>query len=516
MKAASYARFSSDMQREESIEAQLMENRKYAEKHGIIIVKEYIDEAVSGQTDNRDAFQQMMEDAKKKLFDVIIVHKVDRFARNRYDAAIYKSMLTKYGVRVVYAAQPIDDTPEGSLLEGILEAFAEYYSKNLATEVLKGQKQNAFKAQFNGGFAPLGYDIVDKQYVINEKEAKIVREIFDLYLQGYGYKKIAEILNSKGYKNKQGKPFVYNSIPSILTNEKYAGIYVFNKTQRKYHNGKRNLKRKKPEHEIIRVEGGVPAIVPKEIFEAVQREMKRRAPERGKPQTIREYLLSGLVYCSCGNKMSGYSQKRSKDSENYYFYYRCTKCQNSIRAEDVERKVLNVIQTEIFNDIDGLMAKIVDYVSQKEAGIPEELKYLQNELKNTETQINNIVNMITNGIASIQLGKKLQELELYAEGIKNRISEIDVKEKLPTDAIKKWLLELKEKFEKNEDVKQILPIFIDKVIVNKDNILVQTGIKKNLNNANSSSVEPSAPIRNEGLASSSESGVAEEVIFILQ
>jgi site-specific DNA recombinase len=494
MKAVIYARYSSDMQREESIEAQLMENRKYAEKHGIIIVKEYIDEAASGQTDNREAFQQMMEDAKKKLFDVIIVHKVDRFARNRYDAAIYKSMLMKYGIKVVYSAQPIDDTPEGSLLEGILEAFAEYYSKNLATEVLKGQKQNAFKAQFNGGFAPLGYDIVNKQYVVNEKEAQIVKEIFDLYLQGYGYKKVAEILNSKGYKNKQGKPFVYNSIPSILTNEKYAGIYVFNKTQRKYHKGKRNLKRKKPEHEIIRVEGGVPAIVPKEIFEAVQREIRKRAPERGKPQTIREYLLSGLVYCSCGSKMSGYSQKRSKDSENYYFYYRCTKCQNSIRAEELEKKVIEFVKTNIFNNIDELVNQIEKYVTQKESDLPNELKYLQRELKETEQQINNIVDMVAKGVASMQLAKKLQELEAYAEGIKNRLAELQNSNKISTTEIKSWLILLKQKFEHDEDIKNILPIFIDRIVVAKDNIEILAGIKKNLSNANSSSVVPSAPI----------------------
>jgi site-specific DNA recombinase len=476
MRAAAYARFSSDMQREESIEAQLMDIRKYAEKNNIFIVKEYIDEAISGQTDLRDAFQQMISDAKKKIFDVVLVHKVDRFARNRYDAAIYKSALRKYGIRVIYVMQPIDDSPEGGLLEGILESFAEYYSRNLAQEVMKGLKQNALKARFNGGYAPLGYDIVDKRYVVNEKEARIVREIFKLCLDGYGYKKIAEILNQKGYRNKFGKPFVFNSIPGILMNEKYAGIYAFNKTQRKYHEGKRNMKRYKPKDEVIFVEDGVPAIISKEVFDMVQREIKRRAPMRGKSLSVRDYLLSGLVFCECGYKMAGYSQKNAKDGARY-FYYRCSKCQNSIRAEVIEEQVTKMVKEQIFSNIDSIIEKVSEYISRQESNRPHELTYLKNELKNNQQQISNIVNMIANGVASIQLGKKLQELELYVEGIKERINELQQTSSVSKEALRKWLMELKCNFDKGEGIKNILPIFINRIVVSKDNIEVSFIIK---------------------------------------
>src|SRR5699024_9736064 len=148
IRAASYARFSSDNQREESVEAQLADNKKYAIKNNIVIVKEYIDRALTGRTDNREDFQQIITDAKKDKFDVVIVHKVDRFARNRYDSAIHKHTLKKHGVKVMYSAQAIDDSPEGVLMEGMLESFAEYYSLNLAQEVMKGMKQNAKKAKF--------------------------------------------------------------------------------------------------------------------------------------------------------------------------------------------------------------------------------------------------------------------------------------------------------------------------------------------------------------------------------
>lgn len=147
-------------------------------------------------------------------------------------------------------------------MEGILESFAEYYSLNLASEVMKGLKENVKKAKFNGGTPPLGYDIdKNKQYVINKKEARIVQEIFNLYLSGEGYTNIANHLNSKGYKNKRNENFVFNSIPGILKNEKYIGTYSFNKTTRKYKDGKRNLNLYNSENDVIRIENALPSII---------------------------------------------------------------------------------------------------------------------------------------------------------------------------------------------------------------------------------------------------------------
>jgi site-specific DNA recombinase len=165
LKAAAYARFSSDRQREESVEAQLRDNKKYALKNNLSVVKEYVDRAETGRTtENREEFQRMIQDSKDGKFDVIIVHKVDKFARNRYESAIYKHNLKKHGVKVAYSAQAIDDSPEGVLMEGMLESFAEYYSLNLGVEVMKGLKENALKAQFNGGAPPLGYDVDENKH----------------------------------------------------------------------------------------------------------------------------------------------------------------------------------------------------------------------------------------------------------------------------------------------------------------------------------------------------------------
>jgi len=494
-KGAAYARFSSDLQREESIEAQLKDIYEYAAKNNIIIVKEYCDEAITGKSDDRPAFQQMIADAKSRMFDVLLLHKIDRFARNKYDSAIYKHFLRKKcGIEIIYVKQILPDGPEGILMEGILESFAEYYSENLATEVMKGLKLNATKARFNGGYPPLGYDITeDKTYVINEKEARIVKEIFELYLKGYGYERIANILNSKGYRNKKGQPFVFNSIPNILSNEKYAGIYTYNKTSRSYTTeGRRNLKKYNSQEDIIKIEGGVPAIITKEMFIMVQEEMKKRAKTRGKSRAVREYILSGLIVCECGRHMVGYSQKRSKEGKRY-FYYRCTGCNNSIKAEEIEANILEMLDKQIFSNIDGLMNKIRKYLSEQEKTRPDELRYLNAELKKTNEQINNIINMIMQGISSIKLGHKLEELETYKESIEDRIKEVNKISTIPEEDIKSWLLDIKRSFDAGENMKQIVSRFIKEIRVGKENYEVDFFVKAPYKGASSLSAAPSAP-----------------------
>ncbi|AST57700.1 recombinase [Thermoanaerobacterium thermosaccharolyticum] len=207
MKAAAYCRFSSDNQREESIDAQLRAIREYAKKNNIEIVKIYADEAKSATTDDRPQFLQMIKDSEIGIFQAVVVHKLDRFARNRYDSAFYKRHLKKNGIRLISVLEQLDDSPESIILESVLEGMAEYYSKNLAREVMKGLKENAFQARFNGGIAPLGYDINDGYYIINEKEAEAVRLIFQMYKDDYGYRHIIDELNPRGYKTKKENNF---------------------------------------------------------------------------------------------------------------------------------------------------------------------------------------------------------------------------------------------------------------------------------------------------------------------
>lgn len=159
-KAVIYARYSSDNQRKESIEGQLRECMSFAERKGYTVIKSYADRAISGKrADNRPEFQKMISDSAKGEFDTVIVWKIDRFSRDKFDSVIYKSKLNKNGVSVISATEPIDNSPEGKLMESIFEGFSEYYVKDLEMKTSRGITENAIKGKFNGGTVTFGYQI---------------------------------------------------------------------------------------------------------------------------------------------------------------------------------------------------------------------------------------------------------------------------------------------------------------------------------------------------------------------
>ncbi len=226
MKAVIYARYSSDNQREASIEGQIRECTAFAEKNGITVLRHYIDRAISAKTDNRPEFQNMIIDSNKKLFDMIIVWKLDRFARNRYDSARYKAQLKKNGVKVVSATEVISDGAEGIILESMLEGFAEYYSVDLSEKVVRGMTDNALKCMFNGGTLPMGYVIdAEQHFQIDPVTAPYILDAFKQYDEGTTMKQIRDWLNEQGMKNTRGNPLTYNSVQHLLFCG-YCGAYL--------------------------------------------------------------------------------------------------------------------------------------------------------------------------------------------------------------------------------------------------------------------------------------------------
>ena len=267
-RVAQYARFSSENQRSESIDAQIRAMNQFCKQNHWQVVSTYTDEARSATTDNRPQFQQMIADSGKGLFDIVLVHKLDRFSRDRYDSAIYKKKLKKNHVKLCSVLERMDDSPESIMMEAVLEGMSEYYSKNLAREVMKGMNETALQCKHTGGCPPLGYDLDEnRQLVINEWEAQAVKIIFQMFADGYGYSEIIERLNAHGYKTKRGKMFGKNSLYEILSNEKYTGVFVFNKAAARA-DGKRNNHTQKDNY--IRIDGGCPAIVGKKLFAQVQ------------------------------------------------------------------------------------------------------------------------------------------------------------------------------------------------------------------------------------------------------
>ena len=210
-RAVLYARFSSDNQRSESIDAQIRAMQAYCKHNNIMIVDTYIDEAKSATTAQRPSFQRMIADSKLGMFNIILVHKLDRFARNRYDSAVCKRELKKNGVSVYSVLENLDSSPESIMLESVLEGMSEYYSQNLAREVMKGLKETALQCKHTGGQPPLGYDVEPdtRKLTVNEKEkekeAEAVRFIFSMYADGKGYSEILDTLHQKGCKTKKEK-----------------------------------------------------------------------------------------------------------------------------------------------------------------------------------------------------------------------------------------------------------------------------------------------------------------------
>lgn len=246
MKAVIYARYSSDNQREASIEGQIRECTSFAEKNGITVLRHYIDRAISAKTDNRPEFQNMIKDGNKKLFDMIIVWKLDRFARNRYDSARYKAQLKKNGVKVVSATEVISDGAEGIILESMLEGFAEYYSVDLSEKVVRGMTDNALKCMFNGGTLPMGYVIdAEQHFQIDPVTAPYILDAFKQYDEGATMTQIRDWLNEQGMKNTRGNPLTYNSVQHLLKNRRYIGEY---------------------QYRDILIPDGIPAIVPKDLL----------------------------------------------------------------------------------------------------------------------------------------------------------------------------------------------------------------------------------------------------------
>ena len=348
LRVACYGRYSTALQREESISAQLRAMKKYCEDNGWTIVKCYFDRACSGSTDKRPQFQQMIADSDNHEFDIVLVHQLSRFARSRYDSNIYKNKLRRNGVRLCSVLERIDDSPESILLEGLLEAINEFYVANIARESMKGMKENAYKALHNGGCPGLGYNVDEtKHLVINEEEAEIVAMIFGMYIAGYSCRYIAALLNEDGYRTKAGNQFTVCSVRTILRNEKYTGVYIYNKRAAKSYDHKRPC-RDKPADEIIRIEGGIPAIISRDVWETAQNRHMNKSDRLVITKAMHQ--LSGKVRCGiCGSVMQGTLRHRKgkEPFRNYVCRTKAAECDNfkEIDSDSLEGCIIDLVQT---------------------------------------------------------------------------------------------------------------------------------------------------------------------------
>lgn len=473
MKAVIYSRYSSDNQREESIDAQLRACHEYCTRLGYDVVGTYIDQALTATSDDRPEFQRMVADSSGAGWSFVVVHKLDRFARNRYDAAIYKKKLRMNGARLLSVLENLDDSPESVIMESVLEGMAEYYSRNLSREVKKGLRENAFQGKTTGGFPPLGYDLdSDGHYIINEEEAAIIRLIFSWAREGQSYRKICAALNTMGAHTKVGKQFVPNSIHDILRNEKYRGALVYNRFQRGV-DGKRRRHALGGNPDTIIHNDGVPALVAETDWYAINAAMDSRR-QTDRTHKGEQYLLAGRLRCGvCGGAMSGH---RTRDVR----YYKCCRRKSTgdctlpmIACSKVDNIILESLKVNILNHdvLAELLPAIVRQASRKviDAGIDHQA--IRDRMESLEKEIIKVVDAISVVGISQALRTKLRALEDEKKVALMALADAETEARkyaVDTDGIREKLMSDIDALQNGSpaDIRRLIEIYVENITIN--------------------------------------------------
>ena len=462
-RAVIYARFSSHSQTEQSIEGQLRECYVYAKRNNLIIVGEYIDRALSGTTDKRPEFLNMIEDSKSHDFDFVLVYQLDRFARNRYDSATYKAKLKKNNVRVISAKENISNDASGVLMESVLEGMAEYYSAELSQKVKRGLRESLMKGNYIGGYILYGYDVIDKKYVLNESESVIVKSIFESYTNGKKIKEIVDDLNNKGLKTKNGYSFSINIISKMIRNIKYTGKCVIDGEE--YNNV-------------------FPPIIDENTFRICNEIMNKHKHRQRTCKEVDEiYILSGKLYCGeCYHLMT--AETGTSATGRIYKYYKCSgkrkklcKCnKHNVKKDDIENFVFEktkkfVLEPKVIDSI----AEVV--VSRFNSEISENaiLAKLKEELKTKDKAINAILDALEKGICTKSTQERLLKLENEKEKIEEQIAYEEAHQIKPLEKqqiINFLTIYAKKKFNRSTDRNDFFNNFITKVVLYDDKITI--------------------------------------------
>ena len=461
-KAVIYARYSSDNQRDASIDQQVKACEKYAAEQDLQILRVYDDRALTGKTDKRPSFLRMIKDSARGEFSYVIVYALDRFSRNKYDSAIYKQKLKENGVRVLSAMEHITDDPTGALMESILEGFAQYYSDELSQKIHRGLNDNAEKAIVNGSI-PLGFRRgKDGHAEIVPEEAEIVREVFKRVAAGEQLIRIIEDMNRRGVKTKHGKEWNRSTFNRMLSNERYIGVYLYK------------------EH---RIEGGFPEIIDKELFDSVQMKIATKKNARGSQKRRRAnadtYLLTGKLYCGhCESPMVG-TAGTSKSGKMMY-YYTCVRKKNertcskkNVRRERIEREITAQVRMLLEDDelLEWMADKAIEYLESSLDS--EELNELKRQYDIASTEKNNLMTAIKMGIITESTKEELLKAEQRTKEltVQIRVLEADHQLDLSRDDIISWLETLRDgDVDDRKFQEQMIDTFLLRAYVYEDRI----------------------------------------------
>jgi DNA invertase Pin-like site-specific DNA recombinase len=448
-----YARYSSSAQNESSIEQQLIVCYEYAKKNDILIVGEYIDKALSGRSDERPDFQRMLKDAQKRQWEYVIVYKLDRFSRNRYDSAIHNKTLKKCGVKRLSATENISDAPEGILMESVLEGMAEYYSIELSQKINRGLDDNVRKGLMVGGSVTYGYQLVNKK-LIPDDNAMHVQYIFNAYAQGKTMDDIILNLNAKGVLNVNNAPFSHQHISKILHNKRYIGTFTY---------------------KGIEYPDFIPPIIDSHLFEVVQGKLKQ-VRNYGKRKSDFTFVLTGKLWCGhCGKSMCGITAK-NRHGVRYGYYICRTGDISRWKKLHLEELVASVIAQSVLEPKyrDELIDDIVDQANKVDLVVATEIEQLKRQIASTKKKINHLLTAVKQGIISQSLQQDLSSHESQIEMLNLEISKRKQTRQVNVDIDKLYYFfeQLYERRNTAEGVEFIIKTFVRKVILWDDRMTV--------------------------------------------
>ena len=446
-RAVIYARYSEGpRQTEQSIEGQVADCTAYAERNGLVVVGIYADRHISGtSTEGRYEFLRMVEDAKKNKFDAVIVWKVDRFGSDRRDIAIYKHALKTAGVALHYAAESVPEGPEGIILESVLEGLAEYYSADLRQKVTRGMKESLKKGQWPGK-CPFGYS-KDKQknVIVVEEEAKIVREIYSLYTDRHSIAEIARILANKGVFMKNG------SIYRILTNDHYLGKW-----------------------RMLDMEIEVEPLVTEEEWKNTRDFLK--APHRADSRI--RYALTGKCVCAeCQSTLTG-THGTSKSGKKFAYYQCRNKCVKPLPKDKYDHLILE--DTIQFALTDDMIGQIIDRIMeiQEEDTQSIEIKRIEAQISDLNKRKDNLLDAVENGLKIDSVADRINDLDYKLDLLNQTLSDLKIKRPtIPREFLKMWLESFRDgDIENAEFQAQIVHTFISAIVVAADHSTVVLNI----------------------------------------
>lgn len=466
--AIAYYRFSSHSQNEASIDQQRELAHEWADTHGFKIVQEYEDAAISGTTDARPGFQQMLSEVAKIRPHTLIMWKTDRLGRDKYVLAMAKKKIRDAGCEIHLLAEHIPtEGPEGVLIEGLMEAMAEYYSRQLSQNIQRGMDYNAQHALYNG-HKLFGYDVdrSTKKYIPDPNTAPFVQWAFGEYASGKPLKTIAEEMNAQGLRTPRNAKFSVNMLNKMLKNRAYIG---------EYHHGD------------ITVAGGMPVLVDEATFDRAQRrfaENKRKGSQRAHGMDDAEaprYWLTGKLYCGeCGSTMQGVSGT-SKTGRKYYYYYcsaqRRKECHlHKARKQDLEDMVLFALHN-IVDDEENVTALALDAAEyyEKSHNDTAYLEALEAKRREVEKSLANLVKVIEKGVLSDTVTQRLTQLEEQKSALNDAIGTENVRVSLCEDrhSIQAYFDKFLHADVNDPEIRdQVFEYFVDKVYLYDDKLVV--------------------------------------------